>query len=54
MYQDLLLESGACDDSTPLDQTDYLAWEKAVLEDSLQLPLSSLPLTEGNIAALEG
>lgn len=48
------VESGGWDDSTPLDQADYLTWEKAVLEDSPQRSLSFLPLTEENIAALEG
>ena len=38
----------------PLDRADYLAWEREALEGSDRLMLDFLPLTEENIASLEG
>ena len=38
----------------PMDRADYLAWEREALEGSDRLMLEFLPLTEENIAALEG
>lgn len=38
----------------PMDRADYLAWEREALEGSDRLMLDFLPLTEENIASLEG
>lgn len=38
----------------PMDRADYLAWEREALENSDRLLLDFLPLTEENIASLEG
>lgn len=38
----------------PLDRADYLAWEREALGDSPRLMLDFLPLTEENIASMEG
>lgn len=38
----------------PMDRSDYLAWEREALEGSDRLLLDFLPLTEENIASLEG
>lgn len=38
----------------PMDRADYLAWEREFLEESDRLLLDFLPLTEENIASLEG
>ena len=37
-----------------MDRADYLAWEREALEGSDRLLLDFLPLTEENIASLEG
>ena len=48
------VEPDGWEESSPMDEADYLAWEEEALAGSPQLTLSFLPLTRESIAALEG